>query len=184
MKGKHIVMLVSSVLLAGQSAYADDVVCPASLGPVTIDGNVIVVGQCELDRTTVKGNVLLEAGGDLLARQARIIGNVQTDGAVRVRLRLTEIDGDVQLTGVFGSRNSSVVNSDIGGTLDIEDNQSRFVLRRNIVDSDLKANKNTGGVLIRDNTVGGNLQCQDNVPAPAGGNNTVDGSKENQCENL
>ena len=44
--------------------------------------------------------------------------------------------------------------------------------------------KNTGGVAIGQNTVNGNLQCKENAPAPTGGRNVVQGSKEDQCASL
>ena len=34
------------------------------------------------------------------------------------------------------------------------------------------------------NVVGGNLQCKSNDPRPVGGNNRVEGNKEDQCRNL
>jgi hypothetical protein len=37
---------------------------------------------------------------------------------------------------------------------------------------------------VRGNVIGGNLQCKENVPAPVGGGNIVDGSKEDQCARL
>jgi hypothetical protein len=173
----------AAVVSAAAPAAADDFDCPPNRGAVVIDGNIIVVGECRLDGTLVKGNVFVEDEGDLRVEQATIIGNVQSDGARRVRLHLANVNGDVQLTGIHGPP-SEVVNSEVGGTLDIEDNSSDFLLERNDVDSDLKANYNSSSVVIRGNDIGGNLQCQGNDPPPTGGNNTVDGNKEDQCERL
>src|SRR5690606_9877464 len=50
--------------------------------------------------------------------------------------------------------------------------------------ADVQAFSNTGGVVIADNSIDGNLQCKSNVPAPAGGNNVVQGNKEDQCADL
>jgi len=101
-----------------------------------------------------------------------------------VLIHSSEVGGDVQLTGVDGPGQSEVLDSMIGGTLDISDNSATFELKRNFVNSDLKANVNVGGVAIRFNDIGGNLQCQGNSPPPTGGDNVVDGNKEDQCENL
>ncbi|MBL8250807.1 MAG: hypothetical protein JNK31_03960, partial [Candidatus Competibacter sp.] len=72
-----------AALAAGLGALAApalaDVYCPPNPGPVTIDDNVIVSGQCLLDGTRVKGNVLVQAGGALTARNAHIDGNIQAD---------------------------------------------------------------------------------------------------------
>jgi hypothetical protein len=39
-------------------------------------------------------------------------------------------------------------------------------------------------VAIRRNVIDGNLQCKENHPAPTGGNNIVQGNKEDQCAGL
>lgn len=176
--------LCATALMEASAARADDFDCPPSRGEEIIDGNVIVVGTCSLLGTLVKGNVLLEDNGNLLAEDATIVGSVQTDGAEQVRIFRTVVNGDIQLTGIDGPGISEVLDSKIGGTLDVETNPATFELKRNDVNSDLKANGNTGGVAIRDNEVGGNLQCQNNAPPPTGGNNIVDGNKEDQCESL
>jgi hypothetical protein len=181
---RSIAALCAAALLEASTAMADDFDCPPSRGEEIVDGNVIVVGTCSLFGTLVKGNVLLEDNGNLLAEDATIVGSVQTDGAEQVRLLRTVVNGNVQLTGIDGPGISEILDSKIGGTLDIETNPSTFELKRNRVNSDLKANGNTGGVAIRDNDIGGNLQCQNNAPAPTGGDNVVDGNKEDQCENL
>jgi hypothetical protein len=48
----------------------------------------------------------------------------------------------------------------------------------------VQAFQNDGGVLVRGNVIDGNLQCKGNRPAPTGGNNKVEGSKEDQCSSL
>ena len=179
-----LVILLGSTVTATQPAVADDIVCPGYIGPEDIDDTVVVVGDCVLDRTHIDGNVLLENGGDLLALRVRVTGNVQTDGAERVRIRRSEIGGNIQLTGVDGDSRSEVLSTAVGGTIDVHHSEARFALNLNEVDSDLKANNNTGGVNISLNTIGGNLQCQGNSPRPTGGNNIVDGEKEDQCEDL
>jgi hypothetical protein len=188
---KHSIQgyLVSALLCGGgvldaMTARADDFDCPPDRGAEVIDGNIIVVGECRLEGTLVKGNVFLEDNGGLGTEAATIIGNIQTDGAERVRVSATTVNGDIQLTGVNGTSRSEVVDSMIGGTLNIEDNTAQFVLEGNVVGSDLKANFNGGGVNIQGNDIDGNLQCQGNDPPPTGGDNVVGGNKEDQCENL
>lgn len=67
---------------AGAMVLADGVRCPPGLGVVTIDGNVLVsAGGCTLAGTRVRGNVHQYGGGTLIARGARIDGNIQCDGA-------------------------------------------------------------------------------------------------------
>jgi len=177
-------MFCAGGLFEAASAWAEDFDCPPDRGAEVVDGNIIVVGECRLEGTLVKGNVFLEDNGDLRAEAATIIGNIQTDGAQRVRVNVTSVNGDIQLTGVDGSSRSEVIDSMIGGTLNIEANSAEFLLEGNVVGSDLKANFNDGGVDIRGNDIDGNLQCQGNEPPPTGGDNIVGGNKEDQCENL
>ena len=67
-------------LLGVPGAMADDTICPPSLGAETVD-NVIVSpdmpGICDLDGTTVKGNVKVEEDGRFRATGAYIAGDVQ-----------------------------------------------------------------------------------------------------------
>jgi hypothetical protein len=176
--------LVGVIGVVAAHVATADVICDGFIGPVSIDDTVVVVDDCVLDRTNIDGNLLLEIGGDLTASRIRLSGNVQTDGAERVRIRRSEIGGSIQVQGIYGNARSEVLGTAVGGTLDVHHNSSRFLLVQNEVDSDLKANNNTGGVTILRNTVGGNLQCQDNSPPPNGGQNIVEGDKEDQCERL
>ncbi len=167
-------------LIAPASA---DVYCPPNLGSITIDDNVIVRGQCLLDGTRVKGNVLVQSGGALTARNAHIDGNLQADGGIYVRVNRTSVGGDIQLEGVFREE-SRIQRSSIGGNLQLDNNRVRLVAEYNTIDGDLQAFGNTGGVVIRYNTIDGNLQCKSNRPAPTGGFNQVSGNKEDQCARL
>ncbi|NJN45579.1 MAG: hypothetical protein HC808_02780 [Candidatus Competibacteraceae bacterium] len=171
-------------LFAVAPVYADDIDCTGSIGATTVDGNVIVPSNqsCTLTGTYVKGNVELEDGAKLLARGSTYIeGSVQTDGADRVRIRDSEVNGDVQLTGVDGSISSFVLSSVIGGTVEWEDNSAAFLIRFSDVNGDVKVNQNSAQARVFDNVVDGNLQCQANEPAPVGARNVVGGNKEDQC---
>jgi hypothetical protein len=179
-----VVRVIGVVGLAAAHAATADVICDGFIGPVSIDDTVVVVDDCVLDRTNIDGNLLLEIGGDLTAARIRLSGNVQTDGAERVRIRRSEIGGSIQVEGIYGAARSEVLGTAVGGSLDVSVSSARFLLVQNEVDSDLKANNNTGGVTILRNTVGGNLQCQNNTPPPNGGQNIVEGDKEGQCERL
>lgn len=179
--------LAAFALVAVFPLYADDIECTGTIGARVIDGNIIVPvnRSCKLAGTYVKGNVELKDGSQLLVKnEAYVEGSVQTDGADRVRIRDSEINGNVQLTGVDYSQESLVLRSRIGGTVDWNDNSAPFLIRYSEVDSDIKVNQNHAQARIFDNFVGGNLQCQANRPRPKGARNVVDGSKEDQCENF
>ncbi|TXI18887.1 MAG: hypothetical protein E6Q62_05560 [Nitrosomonas sp.] len=165
-------------------AFADDSRCTRTIGAVTIDGNVIVPAgrSCTLNGTRVKGNVELRDKAQVLIQNgATVIGNVQTDGANRVRILNSNINGNVQLTGITNSLRSLILHSHVGGTVDWNDNQAPLLIQYSDVDSDVKVNQNDRATGIYDNVIGGNLQCQSNVPAPRGARNIVDGNKEDQC---
>lgn len=176
--------LATLSLIVVSPLYADDIQCTGSIAARTIDGSVIVPPgkSCTLTGTYVTGNVELQDGAKVLIRKgAKVNGSVLTDSAARVRIRDSEIGGNVQLTGVDFSEESSVLNSKIGGTVDWNDNGATFLIRYSEVDSDVKVNQNSALARVFDNVIGGNLQCQGNEPAPRGARNVVQGSKENQC---
>ena len=54
----------------------------------------------------------------------------------------------------------------------------------NTVRGDLAVHRNLGTITIANNVVRGDLACTGNEPAPVGGNNQVEGSKEGQCSGL
>lgn len=164
-------------------ASAGDVNCAPNLGPVTVDGNVTVTSACQLDGTTVKGNILLYAGGSLVARDLRVEGNVQADRAVSLDISRSQVVGSIQLEGMTGEL-ARVVDNEVIGNVQVKENRARVEVMANEVGADVQAFGNRGGVRVQDNAVDGNLQCKENDPAPLGGNNRVSGNKEDQCANL
>ena len=52
------------------------------------------------------------------------------------------------------------------------------------MNSDIQLFSNDGEFVVRRNVVDGNLQCKGNEPMPVGGDNKVEGNKEDQCRNL
>jgi hypothetical protein len=125
---------------------------------VTIDGNVLVAAPCRLERTTVKGNVHLYAGGSLVARWARIIGSIQAENADFINVADTDVNGDIQLDDLVGDL-SRVERSTVGGSIQLKDNRSRLEVLTTDVVGDVQAFSNVGGVVIADNVIDGNRQC-------------------------
>lgn len=163
--------------------FADDIPCGPNLGEVIVDGNVLVSTPCRLDGTTVKGNVLLYAGGSLVARDASIEGSIQGDTADFIDVENSRVNGNIQLDGLVGDL-STMTQTRVGGSIQLNDNRSALVVDANEVIGDVQAFDNLGGVLIANNQIDGNLQCKTNVPAPVGGDNLVQGNREDQCANL
>lgn len=159
--------LAGSILVAAP-ASADDRVCRGTIGAKAIDGDVVVPkgASCTLLGTRVDGNVLVKGNATLVARGVKVNGNIQADNHRRVVVTTRDgsksrVEGSVQLKqGGGGKLLGMVVNGDI----QLFGNDARFTVRGNRVD--------------------GNLQCKSNRPKPVGGNNVVEGNKEDQCRGL
>jgi hypothetical protein len=173
-------------------AQADDRRCTGTIRAVHVDGNIIVPrgAHCTLRGTRVDDNVFVRRGAVLEAFGVRIGGNIQADNHRRVLVAprtvndivvRSRIGGDIQLfDGVRGTVRRTV----IGGNLQVKQNSGFQAAVRNIIDADLQAFSNEGGFRIRANRIDGNLQCKSNQPPPVGGNNQVEGNKEDQCRRL
>lgn len=172
-----------SVLLASADALAADRVCRGRIGAVDIDNVFVPDGAtCRLVGTRVGGNVEVGTGSTLVATGVDVDGNVQAEGSASVYVRGGSfVGGSVQ---IVQGLEALIADSVIGGDVLFDDQSSRVGAVRNDVGGNIQAFQNTGGVLVRDNVVDGNLQCTGNQPAPVGGGNDVQGSKENQCAAL
>jgi hypothetical protein len=173
-------------------ARADDRRCSGTIGSVHVDGNVIVPSgaKCTLRGTRVDDNVFVRRGAVLEAYGVKVGGNIQADNYRRVLVRPRTVDdrvvrsrigGDIQL---FDGDRGKVRRVVIGGNLQVKQNRGFQVALRNIIDADLQAFGNDGGFRIYANRIDGNLQCKSNDPPPYGGNNVVQGNKEDQCSKL
>ena len=172
------------LIVVAAPAVADDIVCKKTLTNQTIDGNIVVPNgaSCVLINNYVRGNIDLLDRAQLVVRNDTFVeGSVQADGAHRVRIRDSEVNGNIQLTGVDYSLGSLVVNTKVGGSIDWKDNDAEMLIRYNSVIGDIKVEENNRLVRIFDNKVGHDLRCRDNEPEPVGARNMVDGSKEGQC---
>ena len=164
-------------------ALAEERVCRGTIGPVTLD-NVRVPenASCTLNRTRVKGTVKVGNNAVLRANDVLVIGNVQGENARNVMvLNGSRIGGSVQ---VVQGEAATVSDSRISGSIQYDSNNRQLRILRNVVDEDVQAFQNKGGIEIRDNRIDGNLQCKENRPPPIGGNNIVQGNKEDQCRRL
>jgi hypothetical protein len=165
------------------SASAEERVCRGTIGAVTLDNvRVPANSTCTLNKTRVKGTVKVEVNAVLKAIGVVVIGNVQGENATEVSVTQgSRIGGSVQ---VVQGRRATVANSHINADILYDANNQRLVASQNIVGGNIQAFQNRGGVVIQGNRVDGNLQCKANSPAPTGGNNIVQGNKEDQCRRL
>lgn len=160
MKRKTRVTLAGVGFILSAAAMADDVHCPANLGAVEIDGNVLIAAPCRLDGTTVKGSVELFAGGSLVAVDAVIIGNIQATTADFVDVDRTEVGGSVQLDDMVGTVNS-ITNSAVNGSVQQSSSLSRLEVLGSVVGSDIQAFSNSSAVIVDDNEIEGSVQLED-----------------------
>ena len=186
MRRKLIAASAASVLtlaLLPQVAHAEEKVCRGSIGARTLDNVKVPQGAtCTLRGTKVKGTIKVSKNARLEAIDVNVVGNVQGEGARNVIVRKTSrVGGSVQ---VVQGRRAKVANSKVNGDILYDDQRGRVSALRNSVGGNVQAFQNTGGTRIAGNVIDGNLQCKENHPAPTGGNNRVQGSKEDQCKNL
>jgi hypothetical protein len=164
---RHAVALslaLAAALVAVTPAHADDRRCSGTIGAASIDGNVIVPSgtTCTLVGTRVDDNVHVEEDATLVAKGVRVGGNIQAENHERVVVRgRSRIGGSIQLKQGGGGR-----------------------LLRSTVNADIQLFSNDGLFEVRHNRVDGNLQCKSNDPRPVGGDNVVEGNKEDQCRSL
>jgi hypothetical protein len=178
-----LVAVGAALLVPGGPAWAEERVCRGTIGEVTVDNlRVPDEATCILNGTLVEGTVKVETDAVLKAYGIRVIGNVQAEDSRKVvLLDRSEIGGSVQ---IVQGRAARVIRARISGDILFDEQEGALAAKGNRIGGNLQAFQNTGGLTVRNNRIDGNLQCKENSPAPLGGGNVVDGSKEDQCEDL
>jgi hypothetical protein len=160
--------------------------CRSTIGAVTVRNIVVPAGRtCTPNGTRLRNNVDVGTGAALVASGVRVGGNVQGNDAAAVTLGDLDgvrsvVRGNVQ---VQDGGTATVEKTDIGSSLQVQQNAGAVVIADNAVGSDTQVDQNTGGVQIDRNRIGGTLRCQDNVPPPTGSGNVAE-RKEGQCAAL
>jgi hypothetical protein len=185
MKRKMAVLLAAVVTTVAmpQVAVAEETICSGEIGAKTLDNVKVPQGEsCTLKGTKVKGTIKVNSGARLEAVKVDVIGNVQGENARNVIVRKDSlVGGSVQ---VVQGKKARVASSKVKGDIFFDEQSGEVIVRNNTVGGNVQAFQNSGGVHIQDNVIDGNLQCKENKPDPTGGNNQVEGNKEDQCENL
>ena len=164
-------------------AYAEETTCVGMLVGVTVDNLRVPRGRtCTLDATRVKGTLKVERDAMLYARGVHVVGNVQAENARQVSVTEdSTVGGSIQIKQGGAA---TIHRVRVTGDIQFESNSGALGARDNRVGGSLQAFQNRGGIRIANNVIDGDLQCKENVPAPAGGDNLVRGSKEDQCGRL
>ena len=139
----------------------------------------VPAGQvCVLQGTRVEGNIKLNAGSVLDARDITVIGNLQGDGAAAVLLAgASSLTGSVQLKQGGAA---TLLGARVNGDIQLDGNVGALLAQGNQVGGSIQVVGNRGGATLLDNRAIGNLQCKENQPAPRGSGNTA-ASIEDQC---
>jgi hypothetical protein len=143
-----------------QADYAKRIVVLGS----KIEGNIQAKQSklMKVAKSYVGGDVQAEYVRKVMVLWSRVYGNIQVDHAKFVRLVGNYVGGDIQVDKSFFSYRDSFVNRNkVEGNVQVFENRVRFS--------------------IYGNRIYGDLQCKDNYPSPVGGNNMVEGDKEDQC---
>jgi hypothetical protein len=185
MKRKMVILLaaVTTTVAVPQVAVAEETVCRGTIGAKTLDNVKVPEGEsCTLKGTKVKGTIKINSGARLEAIKVTVIGNVQGENARNVIVRKdSRVGGSVQ---VVQGKKARVSSSKVNGDILYDEQSGEVIVQSSTVGGNVQAFQNTGGVHIEGNVIDGNLQCKENNPDPTGGNNQVEGNKEDQCENL
>lgn len=167
MNSKLNITLAGIGFFLSVTAMADDVHCPANLGAVEVDGNVLIAAPCRLDGTTVKGSVELFAGGSLVAVDATIIGNIQATAADFVDVDRSAVEGSIQLDDTVGAVNS-IRNSTVIGSVQQSDSLSRLEVLGSVIGADIQVFSNSSSVTVDDNEIEGSVQLVDVLSGASG----------------
>jgi hypothetical protein len=185
MKRKLMILFAAATtaMVVPQIAVAEETVCRGTIGSKTLDNVKVPQGEtCTLKGTKVKGTVKVNKGARLEAIDVNVIGNVQGENGRNVIVRKeSRVGGSVQ---VVHGKKATVANSRVKGDILYDDQSGEVIVSGTGVGGNVQAFHNTGGVEILGNVIDGNLQCKENKPVPTGGNNKVQGNKEDQCKKL
>ncbi|HEY3516932.1 MAG TPA: GlyGly-CTERM sorting domain-containing protein [Gammaproteobacteria bacterium] len=154
--------------------------CTSNLGGGELRGTLNVAARCQLTGADIRGDVIIFAGGSLVAHDTRIRGSLQASRADFVELDGVRVDRNVSLQELVGD-SSRIESSDLRGSVVLTSNRSRFEIVDNRLRNDLGAFGNTGGLQIAANDIGGNLTCTGNAPAPTVLGNRIEGDAQGQC---
>lgn len=176
------VIACSTVLSSAPYVSAEEYTCRGSVGRRTLDNVYVPAGaRCTLDGTKIEGNIKVDNGARLTAKSVKVNGSIQSQGAASIVVSGGRVNGDIQIDA---GKAFKVTGVRVGGSIQAVANSGSSKIESNVVGSDIQVFQHKRGIGVRDNTVDGNLQCKENSPAPRGGGNVVQGSKEDQCRRL
>jgi hypothetical protein len=169
----------SSSVPAGSSTPTSPGSCDGTIEAEAVDEVVVPRGAtCVLIGTRIDGNISVGHLGVLLAREVRVDGDIESEGAQVVKVIDSVVGGNVQLEQ---GGSATVLGSEVQGDLLFEEQAGTLTAKRNVVRGNVQADGNRGGLSITGNRVGGDLECEENAEVRTIGDNTVSGGRDGQC---
>jgi hypothetical protein len=155
----------------GASGASAAAICEGPMGPGTISGNLEARAGCELNGTTVTGNVTVASGGSIVLNGATVGGNLKSTGATSVTIKNgSSVGGNAKITGTAGG--VQALDSTVRYNLKIVEGAPCVAVERDTVGGYLKVldNQDTSGcsgatgISVRENTVGRKNQAETETP--------------------
>ena len=96
----------------------------------TIEGDVEIAIPCTLTNVEINGDVIVFAGGSLVANGVGIKGNLYTSRADFIAMERSRIDGNVRLEELVGDE-TTIEGTNIDGDILLARNRSRLEIVNN-----------------------------------------------------
>jgi hypothetical protein len=173
MSRSRLICLTSACIAVGALGFAPparaDVPCTGTIGAVLIMDNVNVPpgASCTLNGTIITGNVIVNQNSHLLTQSANVAGNIQGEGATRVRIFNTVVT-NIQLKKatwqiIISSDQSCTADPLVLGRIQLEENSANIGICRMSTRQDVQLTKNTGRISVVENMIGEDLQVVENT---------------------
>src|SRR5262245_32385086 len=140
-----IALALQAYAASAQETPRGGVICVGGIGYTRVEGDLNVGGRCTLTGTEVRGKVTLFVAGALIARDARIRGDLEGTRADFVDLQGTRIDGKVKLEGLVGDL-ITFEESELHGEVELTTNRSALEILTSDFTNHLIPSRNTGSI--------------------------------------
>ena len=157
----RLLMMATLGLCCSVSVFAEEN-CRSRISDTLISSNLVVSQNCSIERSQVKGNIIIKPQAQLTMTNTTISGHVEANSGFQTLYATNNvIQGNVQLTN---GQSIHLVGNRINGDIDVS-----------------RVNEK---IFIQNNHVGDDLNCENNSASIKGGQNYVKGDKEGQCRGL
>ena len=173
-----IAVVVALIALPATAQAAPNTECRDTIGPVLIEGTIVVPDgeTCTLEGTTVDGLIDVGVGSTLIAQGIEVIKagtvNIQAYGAARIEVTgllppgETEVPEELRtrlLGGIQAVAGGTVIVSDteLGGGLQALNNSGPVLITDSFAEGAVEFGKNTGGVSMTGSFLGEGVEISE-----------------------